>query len=49
MCPNDRGAAVEGFRTRERDTLAARMSGDGFWFDSGAWTVTARREVTAHR
>ncbi len=28
---------------RLRETLAAHMSGDGIWFDSHAWTVTARR------
>ena len=28
---------------RLRDMLAAHMSGDGVWFDSRAWLVTARR------
>lgn len=29
---------------RLRDMLAAHMSSDGIWFDSRAWTVTARHE-----
>jgi hypothetical protein len=28
---------------RLRETLTAHMSGDGVWFGSRAWTVTARR------
>lgn len=28
---------------RLREMLAAHMSGDGVWFDSSAWIVTARR------
>jgi len=30
-------------RARLRETLAAHASGDGIWFDSRAWIVTARR------
>jgi SAM-dependent methyltransferase len=29
--------------TRLRETLAAHAGGDGVWFDSRAWIVTARR------
>jgi hypothetical protein len=28
---------------RARTSLAAHMSGNGVWFDSRAWIVTARR------
>jgi len=35
--------AAERALGRLRETLAARASGDGVWFDSRAWIVTARR------
>ena len=35
--------AAEGALERLRETLAANASGDGIWFDSRAWIVTARR------
>jgi hypothetical protein len=38
----DPAAAARAGR-RLREALAARLSGDGVWFDSRAWIVTARR------
>jgi SAM-dependent methyltransferase len=38
----DPAAAARALR-RLREMLAARMSGNGIWFDSRAWLVTARR------
>lgn len=38
----DPGAAARALG-RLRETLAAHTSGDGIWFDSRAWIVTARR------
>jgi SAM-dependent methyltransferase len=35
--------AAERALKRLRETLAAHASGDGIWFDSRAWIVTARR------
>jgi len=35
--------AAERALARLRETLAAHASGDGIWFDSRAWIVTARR------
>jgi hypothetical protein len=35
--------ATERALKRLRETLAAHASGDGVWFDSRAWIVTARR------
>jgi hypothetical protein len=31
---------------RLREMLAAHLSGNGVWFDSRAWIVTARRHGT---
>ncbi|MEV4510971.1 class I SAM-dependent methyltransferase [Dactylosporangium sp. NPDC049525] len=36
-------AAAERALARLRDVLAARVSGEGVWFDARAWMVTARR------
>jgi hypothetical protein len=36
-------ASAERTLGRLRETLAARASWDGFWFDSGAWILKARR------
>jgi SAM-dependent methyltransferase len=36
-------ASAERALERLRETLAAHASGDGVWFDSGAWIVKARR------
>ncbi|MFC7274854.1 class I SAM-dependent methyltransferase [Paractinoplanes rhizophilus] len=33
-----------GARERLRETLAAHLTGDGVWFDSRAWIVTANRD-----
>ena len=46
-CTNDvlkrlDAAAAERALERLRETLAAHTSGDGVWFDSRAWIVTAR-------
>jgi hypothetical protein len=35
--------AAERALERLRETLVAHASGDGIWFDSRAWIVTARR------
>jgi hypothetical protein len=37
--PSTAARALEGLR----EMLAEHMSGDGVWFDSRAWIVTARR------
>jgi SAM-dependent methyltransferase len=37
------GAAARAL-ARLRETVAAHMTGDGVWFDSRAWIVTARRD-----
>jgi hypothetical protein len=36
-------AGAERALERLRETLAAHAGGDGIWFDSRAWIVTARR------
>ena len=36
-------AAAERALGRLREMLAAHLSGDGVWFDSRAWIVSARR------
>jgi hypothetical protein len=36
-------AGAERALERLRQTLAAHAGGDGIWFDSRAWIVTARR------
>ena len=36
-------AAVEHALGRLREMLAGHLSGDGVWFDSRAWIVSARR------
>jgi SAM-dependent methyltransferase len=39
-------AAAAGAVGRLREMLAAHLSGDGVWFDSRAWIITARRHGT---
>jgi SAM-dependent methyltransferase len=39
LAPAGAARAIE----RLRETLAAHLAGDGVWFDSSAWLVTARR------
>jgi hypothetical protein len=39
------GAVGEHALSRLRETLAEHLSGDGVWFDSSAWIVTARRHA----